>query len=339
MRKYKKNNVEEDLFGLFALISLLIFFKYWKYVLGILIILILYKIIVFIVDLDLKSNFKTSKIYYQGTNGKENLKKLELEQKNGVNNEYKINCLKRGIYGEERVLYTLSNSDIPMYIMYDLVLECGDYKAQIDFVLVSKRNIYFLETKNLKGNIDIEDDGTFTRRLGKYKKGIKNPLTQNNEHEKVIKAIFKKEKIHTSFKSLVVLANDNNYIKFKKNAKSLSNNIIRNDKLEETLKKYEQSKHIIRQEDKIKNICDVLLKYNNAVEKNDDELIELLKKYRKETSYKEKTYPYMIYNDETLIELVKIRPKSLEELKNISGFGDYKIEKYGNDIIKIINDK
>lgn len=336
MKKYKKNNAEEDLFGVIAFIILLIFFKYWKYILGILIILILYKIIVFIIDLDLKSNFKTSKIYYQGTNGKENLKKLELEPKN---NEYKINCLKRGLYGESRVLYTLSNMDIPMYIMYDLLLECDNYKAQIDFVVVSKRNIYFLETKNLKGNIDIEDDGTFTRKLGKYKKGIKNPMTQNNEHEKVIKAIFKKEKIHASFKSLVVLANDNNYIKFKKNVKDLRNNIIRNDKLEQTLIKYEQSKHIIRQEDKIKNICDILLKYNKTVEKNDDELIELLKKYRKETAYKEKNYPYMIYNDETLMELVKIRPKSLDELKNISGFGDYKIDKYGNDIIKIINDK
>ena len=44
----------------------------------------------------------------------------------------------------------------------------------------------------------------------------------------------------------------------------------------------------------------------------------------------------MIFNDQTLEELINKIPLNLEELKLINGFGDYKINKYGNDIIEII---
>lgn len=37
--------------------------------------------------------------------------------------------------------------------------------------------------------------------------------------------------------------------------------------------------------------------------------------------------------------LVNMRPKNLKELGRVLGFADKKIEMYGNDIIKIINNR
>ena len=68
-------------------------------------------------------------------------------------------------------------------------------------------------------------------------------------------------------------------------------------------------------------------------------LREDLKKYRynkaKVLNYK----PYIIFNDATMDALVNMRPKNLKELGRVPGFADKKIEMYGNDIIKIINNR
>lgn len=45
----------------------------------------------------------------------------------------------------------------------------------------------------------------------------------------------------------------------------------------------------------------------------------------------------MIFSDKTLEELLSNLPKDKKELKEINGFGDVKIEEFGEEIIKIIN--
>ena len=47
--------------------------------------------------------------------------------------------------------------------------------------------------------------------------------------------------------------------------------------------------------------------------------------------------PYIIFNDNQMMNLIECMPKNKDELKNVSGFGEVKVEKYGEDIIKIIN--
>ena len=44
----------------------------------------------------------------------------------------------------------------------------------------------------------------------------------------------------------------------------------------------------------------------------------------------------MIFNNSTMEELIKIRPKDLYELRNIRGLGETKCEKYGKDLINMI---
>lgn len=61
-----------------------------------------------------------------------------------------------------------------------------------------------------------------------------------------------------------------------------------------------------------------------------------LKEYRLNKSKEENVRAYCLYSNSTLEELVKIKPKSIDELKSIKGFGEVKSEKYGADIISII---
>lgn len=46
--------------------------------------------------------------------------------------------------------------------------------------------------------------------------------------------------------------------------------------------------------------------------------------------------PYFIYGDVQLEEIADKKPKTVDELKAIKGFGDVKCEKYGGDIIGIV---
>lgn len=72
-------------------------------------------------------------------------------------------------------------------------------------------------------------------------------------------------------------------------------------------------------------------------QKSYDKIIEELRKYRKTKSTLERVPAYFIYNDETMFMLANMKPKNLEELKHIKGLNDYKITKYGGDILKAIN--
>ena len=288
----------------------------------------------FIIDLDIKGTLKKPTVYFEGKNSQKRLNDLKINEKE---NKIQIYYLKKGIYGENNLLYTLVNSKIPMYIMHDLLLSCDGFKAQIDFIVVTKRSIYVLESKNLSGNIDIEYDGTFTRKIGKYKKGIKNPLTQNAQHELVMDKILKKEKINNKYESLVVLTNDDTYLKFKKSENDYKCKIIRNDKIIDVLNKKEEKKHRIRNEKKVKSICDTILKYDiSSSEKNNEILIAELKEWRRKTAFLEGIEAYMIFTDATLDELSLKRPTTLEQLREINGFQDYKVNKYGKQIIEII---
>lgn len=62
--------------------------------------------------------------------------------------------------------------------------------------------------------------------------------------------------------------------------------------------------------------------------------IELIKK---EIANEEFIPPFMMWTSKTTKELVDNMPKSLNDLKKINGLNEYKIEKYGNKILNIIN--
>lgn len=92
----------------------------------------------------------------------------------------------------------------------------------------------------------------------------------------------------------------------------------------------------------------LFLEYDMAVEHqnpdvtadlNEEEkvIFEKLKMWRRQKAEDEGIPVYIIANNNELKDLLKQRPKSLEDLKNVRGFGVKKIEKYGKDILEILS--
>lgn len=71
---------------------------------------------------------------------------------------------------------------------------------------------------------------------------------------------------------------------------------------------------------------------------NNEELIKKLKEFRMQMSRAENYKPYFIFNDKQMMALIDKMPKNKDELRQISGFGEVKVEKYGEHILKIINE-
>ena len=63
-----------------------------------------------------------------------------------------------------------------------------------------------------------------------------------------------------------------------------------------------------------------------------------LKVWRSELSKKLNLPAYIIMHDKTLMDIASNNPITLEELSKISGIGPAKLERYGKEIIDIIND-
>jgi ATP-dependent DNA helicase RecQ len=54
------------------------------------------------------------------------------------------------------------------------------------------------------------------------------------------------------------------------------------------------------------------------------------------TSKELKTAAFIIMHDSSLNELCRARPKSLEEIRKVSGFGERKTELYGPQILEAL---
>lgn len=68
------------------------------------------------------------------------------------------------------------------------------------------------------------------------------------------------------------------------------------------------------------------------------ELFEQLKKLRNKIAHEENVPAYLIFSDSSLIDLATYLPFTSEDLSKISGFGIYKIEKYGEAFLEQVQD-
>ena len=65
-------------------------------------------------------------------------------------------------------------------------------------------------------------------------------------------------------------------------------------------------------------------------------LIDALKKWRRTQASEANVPPYVIFGDKTLYELAALRPQSEDDLRTIYGIGESKIERFGEAILRII---
>jgi ATP-dependent DNA helicase RecQ len=68
----------------------------------------------------------------------------------------------------------------------------------------------------------------------------------------------------------------------------------------------------------------------------DPELREYLREWRRVTSKEMKTAAFIVMHDSSLNELCRVRPRSLQELRQVSGFGERKTELYGPQILQAL---
>lgn len=81
----------------------------------------------------------------------------------------------------------------------------------------------------------------------------------------------------------------------------------------------------------------ILIRLNSRVEVcRDEELFKKLRILRKDLSKRENVKPYIIFSDSVLIDIVNNNPKTKEELLDIRGMGEKKIQKYGPFILTIL---
>lgn len=208
----------------------------------------------------------------------------------------------------------------------------------------------------------------------KKKEGIYSPITQNQRHLELMKKIriqnksnvfskFMAERYFEKFNiPIVVLSNPKTVLNSKFAKKDVKDKIIRADQLVKYIKNmYDNSKEPALSDDQLlewakyylnlhkENIRDYTQKYDkykvtvnipectNNILVEETDIFKELKIYRLKKSREEHIKPYLICNDNQLKELITKMPRSKEQLKTVSGFGNIKAEKYGADIIEIIS--
>ncbi|WP_241421678.1 HRDC domain-containing protein [Candidatus Contubernalis alkaliaceticus] len=69
-----------------------------------------------------------------------------------------------------------------------------------------------------------------------------------------------------------------------------------------------------------------------------EQLVKNLKTFRLEKCKEENIKPYYIFNDKQMMDLIDKMPESREALLSVAGFGEVKVEKYGEKILQILSD-
>ena len=286
--------------------------------------------------------------------------------------------IKKGLDGEKEIKYQLSKSNLGLFVLNDINIEYEDLKAQIDYVVITKMYCYFIECKNLIGNVTVNEKGDFIREYTfsnkKVKKGMYSPLRQVEAQRDVYKKIWNnrlsKNKILNTIRRflsndgftnthrvLVVAANNETILNTKYAPKDIKPKVIKADALIRTIQNdlKQSDKDLWESKKQMEEWANTFLKinvnkdvdyyeyykeqFNLESSNNDDKLKEKLLEFRKSRSKELNIPAYYVYNNDELDLLVKAKPKTLEELKSLSILSSVKINTHGKLIIEIINNK
>ncbi len=105
-----------------------------------------------------------------------------------------------------------------------------------------------------------------------------------------------------------------------------------------TLSVTEKGWKILRGETQLRLVMKKAVKENQVATEPDYDirLLEQLKSLRKEMAIAENVPAYAIVADSSLVELATYLPMSFDDMKLISGFGDYKVSRYGARFLDVI---
>ena len=78
-------------------------------------------------------------------------------------------------------------------------------------------------------------------------------------------------------------------------------------------------------------------KTSGVLSQEDEPLFQRLRQLRMEIAREEKVPPYIVFSDKTLVHMCIIKPHDKEEMLTVSGVGEHKYTKYGEKLLRKIN--
>lgn len=202
--------------------------------------------------------------------------------------EKDINLIKQGLEGESRVYFELKSSLLPIVCLHDVRIKSDPEKdgkesfSQIDFIVITNKFIYVMETKNLTGNIEVNENGEFIRDIN-YKdntvrEGMYNPLSQAKRHSKTLKNALEKAGLLEGLeafpvKYITVMANYKTIIDRTCAPDDVKSSIFRCDQIVSFLEKEMSSNEydLILTDSKIMNIGKAILNMHTPKDINESE--------------------------------------------------------------------
>ncbi len=192
-----------------------------------------------------------------------------------------------------------------MYVLHDINLEFENLKAQIDYLIITSAKIYFIECKNLIGNISVNSRGEFTREYYYkdkiIKEGMYSPITQAERHVEIFKKIWcnrhnrfidkvRYKNMDMWYVPLVVMTNEKNILNIKSAPKEIKSKIVRSDNLVKLLKddiRNTDVDFLWNKEDMKECAFNCMNYYNKDIERDyEQELIDWIKENQKEKKSK-----------------------------------------------------
>ncbi|WP_066172602.1 HRDC domain-containing protein [Bacillus marinisedimentorum] len=280
-----------------------------------------------------------------------------------------------GHTGEKNVLFELQHSMLPLLILHDVYLEFEDYKAQLDFVIITHKFVLVLEVKKLFGNVNVTENGEFQRVITKNnrvvnKEGMYSPINQVERHVAILeKLLITNGAINKCpIKYAVTFANPKTILNISNKAPAIiKSNVIRHDQIKSFIKsELDKQSPVFMKDQHLYEIADTILQNSKEKEFNSDDYVlstkqttkseivspaptartetenpkdklkPLLMEFRSERSKELGVKPYYIFTNKMLDSLLEKKPHTLEEFLKIEGFGNKKAEEFGSDIITII---
>ena len=203
---------------------------------------------------------------------------------------------------------------------------------------------------------------------------ILKEIKKSQRNNRIVKMLLEKSFVER-YQSIVVLANPKTILNTRYAKKEIKEKVIRADQLVEYIKracgnsrfpaftdkemresaenllklhvanhtcytrKYEKYLEELQRGESIIDEKDIeeTIKEDLEGQNKNQQLMKELKVFRLTTSKIEKNKPYYIFNDKQLMDLINRMPSNRIELQTISGFGPIKIEKYGTNIINILD--
>ena len=112
--------------------------------------------------------------------------------------------------------------------------------------------------------------------------------------------------------------------------------LLLNEKCVLTMKMAKEEPKIIKKKESKENNKS---KASGILQEGDEPLFQKLRQLRMEIARKEKVPPYIVFSDKTLVHMCIIKPQSKEEMLSVSGVGEHKYAKYGQQFLEAVNQK